>query len=604
MTAAAPPPSLPESLLADFEVLRPLGAGGMGAVWLVRDRFLDRPIALKVLRDRDASVELRERFLLEARTSARLEHPHIIDVYRADETEGTVWFSMRYVPGESLGDRLRGRGALPDSEVAGVLREVAWALAYAHARGVVHRDIKPDNILLDSDSGRAVLTDFGIARDIRAGAAGVTLDGYVLGTVHYMSPEQAAGDRVDARSDLYALGVVGFHALTGRTPFDGPARAVLAAHVTLPAPRVRDVAPGVLPALAAIVDRCLAKEPDARWPSADALATALEAARQEARHVEQARADAVPGALVTEAEARAVWQRAAQLQAAAAHRLEQAIVLPPAAPAGSTPGQDGRLRMRDVEAAAAAAGLARPFVAIALAEREAAGADGATPPVSAALDRQFTALMGTSDRAVSASRVMAAPPPQVLAAIGAVLTAGPDALTFDGTAGGHPLDGGVLRFRVPRSGAGLAWLPLGLRPAARRLRARLERVDLHALSVTLASRGTASAAACDVVVTGDLRAALRRNHAAERGVIVVAALLAGGLTAAAEAAAGWTIATGSLPALSIAGAAVLAGLGAAAWYRRAFLRALDGARAALHDLLAAVDRQLAQQALFGDPPPT
>jgi tRNA A-37 threonylcarbamoyl transferase component Bud32 len=601
---AADPVSLPlpAPLLEDFEVVRSLGAGGMGAVWLVRDRFLDRLIALKVLRDHDVTAELRERFLLEARTSARLEHPHIIDVYRADETEGTVWFTMRFVNGESLGDRLRSRGTMPASEVARVLREVAWALAYAHARGVVHRDIKPDNILLDRDSGRTVLTDFGIARDIRADARGLTQDGYVLGTVQYMSPEQAAGDRVDARSDVYALGVVGFHALTGRVPFDGAARAVLAAHVTQPAPRVRDVATDVLPVLADIVDRCLRKEPDERWPSADALANALEAALQEARLAEQAAADAAPGALVSEAEAQAIWQRAAQLQAAAAHRLEKVMALRPSADGSAAMDGDGRLRVRDVEAAAVDAGLSRQYVALALAERRGAGSDVDASPVSERLERQLTTLMGTSERAVSASRVIQAPASRVLGAIGTVLTTEPHALAFDGTVGGHPLDGGILRFRVPPSGAGLAWLPLVLRPAARRLRARLERVELFDLSVTLQPRETATRSACEVVVTGDLRAALRRNYAAEWGLIVIAAVLAGGLTAAAERAAGWKLSTGSLPAISVAGAAVIAGLGAALWYRRAFLRSLDRARAALDELLAAVDQHLAQQALFGGAP--
>ena len=210
----ASPPQLPAGLRDSFDTVRLLGTGGMGAVWLVRDRFLDRLVALKVLLAEQATPEERERFLREARTSARLEHPHIIDVYRADETDGVVWFTMRYVDGESLGDRLRDRGALPVSEAVRVLREVAWGLAYAHARGVVHRDIKPDNILLQRDTGRAVVTDFGIARDA-AQAGGLTMSGHVLGSVLYMSPEQASGEPLDGRSDIYALGCVGYTPCAG-----------------------------------------------------------------------------------------------------------------------------------------------------------------------------------------------------------------------------------------------------------------------------------------------------------------------------------------------------------------------------------------------------
>ena len=608
---AATPTPVPDALLDEFEVIRLLGTGGMGAVWLVRDRFLDRPVALKVLRDAEATAEQRERFLLEARTSARLEHPHVIDVYRADETDdGTVWFTMRFVDGESLGDRMRTRGVLAASEVARLLREVAWGLAYAHARGVVHRDIKPDNILLDRDSGRTVLTDFGVARDIRADARGLTQDGYILGTVQYMSPEQAAGDRVDGRSDVYALGVVGFHALTGRVPFDGSARAVLAAHVATPAPLVRSLAPDVLPALAEIVDRCLRKEPDDRWPTADALANALDNALAEALQAEQAAADAAPGAIVSVQEAEALWQRAAQLQAAAAHRLEKVIALGPATSDGLDGGTGGRFRVRDVEAAAVDAGISRQYVALALAERQARRADGAADKprdddgrtVSARLDRQLTTLMGTSERALSVSRVVPMAAAQVLPAIGDVFTAAPHGLRFDGVVNGHPLDGGVLRFRVPAAMRAFAWLPLVFRPAGRRVRARLERLELSLLTVTLQSRGSRSQPASELVITADLRAGLRHNLAVERSLIVVAALLAGGLTAAAERAAGWALSTGSLPAISVAGAAVIAGLLAAWGYRRAFLRALDGARDALGALLAEVEERVTQQTLFGATP--
>mgnify|MGYP002780248803 FL=1 len=595
MTAPPAVSSVPEVLLDDFEVLRLLGTGGMGAVWLVRDRFLERPIALKLLRDALATAEQRERFLLEARTSARLEHPHIIDVYRADETDdGTVWFTMRYIEGESLGDRIRTRGTLAASEVARVMREMAWGLAYAHARGVVHRDIKPDNILLDRASSRAVLTDFGVARDIRADVRGLTQDGYVLGTVHYMSPEQAAGDDVDGRSDVYALGVVGFQALTGRVPFDGSARAVLAAHVAEPAPLVRSLAPDVLPALAEIIDRCLRKDPVERWPTADALANALDHAYNEAVQVEQAAADAAPGGVLSEAEAQALWQRAAQLQAAAAHRLEKVMALEASASLREADDAATRsYRVRDVETAAVDAGISRQYVALALAERQAA--DGA---VSERVDRQLTTLMGTSERALSVSRVVSVAAATVLPSIGDVFTSAPHQLRFDGVVNGHPLDGGVLRFRLPVEGRGIAWLPLVFRPTRRRVRAQLERLDLDLLTVTLQARGARGLPATELVVTADLRTGLRRNLALERALIVGAALGAAALTAMAERAAGWALSTGSLPAISVAGAGVIAGLAAAWGYRRAFLRALDGAREALDTLLRDVEQRVTQQALF------
>ena len=596
-------PPIPVALQESFEVIRPLGAGGMGAVWLVRDRFLDRPVALKVLLAQVVSTEQRERFLLEARTSARLEHPHIIDVYRADETDGTVWFTMRYVDGESLGERVRARGALPASEIARVLREVSWGLAYAHARGVIHRDIKPDNILLDRESGRAVLTDFGIARDLDAESRGLTIAGHVLGTVHYMSPEQASGDVVDGRSDVYALGVVGYHALTGALPFDGPANSVLVAHVTRPAPPVLTVAPDVLPSLARVIDRCLQKDPAARYASADALATAFDEAWRDAQQAEQDAADAAPGAVISELEAQAIWQRAAQLQAAAALRLERGVALT----ASTTDERDGGMpsgsyRVRDVEAAAVEAGISRQYVALALAERDRGSGAIATQVVSDALDKQFTTLMGTTERAISVSRVIPLSPQRTLAALGAVFTGEPNGFTFEGAVNGHPLDGGILRFRVPRLTAKSWWNPLSMVSSQSRLLYRLEQIELFDLSVTLHSRGTAQQPACEVIITGDLRVGLKRNLYTDWAMMAGAALAAGSATIAAERAAGWTLSTGSLPAISVAGAAVIAGLGTALWYRWLFRGALEGAKQELGALLGSVERHLSQQALFGDSP--
>jgi serine/threonine-protein kinase len=207
--------------------------------------------------------------------AARLSHPHIVPIHRVSEAGGFVFFVMSYVEGETLGERLRTRGPLPPAEATRVLREVAWALAYAHGRGIVHRDVKPDNILLEAATGRALVTDFGIAR---GGAEGVTVTdpGTVVGTANFMSPEQAAGVPLDGRSDIYSLGVVGYLAVSGRLPFESSnLPALLLRQATEDAPSVTRAAPGLPPALSAAIDRCLAREPDARFADGEALAAAL-----------------------------------------------------------------------------------------------------------------------------------------------------------------------------------------------------------------------------------------------------------------------------------------------------------------------------------------
>jgi predicted Ser/Thr protein kinase len=230
-------PALAEALVGQYHVRRELGRGGMGVVYLAQDERLDRLVALKVLPPAlAAGADTRERFLREARTAARLAHPNVVPVHRADEAGGTAFFAMSFVDGESLGDRVRDRGPLPPAEAVPILRDVAWALAYAHARGVVHRDVKPENILLERPTRRTLVTDFGIAHHtMTEESARLTQDGHVLGTVHYMSPEQVTGQALDGRSDLYALGVVAYQALGGRLPFEGLATpAVLVAHATRP----------------------------------------------------------------------------------------------------------------------------------------------------------------------------------------------------------------------------------------------------------------------------------------------------------------------------------------------------------------------------------
>src|SRR5687768_3788265 len=248
----------------------------MGVVYLARDVQLDRDVAIKVLPTHLANDPVaRDRFVREARMAAGLSHPHIVPIHRVGEASGFVFFVMSYVEGETLGERLRTRGPLPPAEAARVLREVAWALAYAHGRGIVHRDVKPDNILLEAGTGRALVTDFGIAHGGAAPGPG-TDPGKVMGTAHFMSPEQAANEPVDGRSDLYSLGVVGYLAVSGRLPFEAENLPALLLLQATDAPRsVSLVAPGIPRALAAAIDRCLDSDPAGRFPDGETLAAAL-----------------------------------------------------------------------------------------------------------------------------------------------------------------------------------------------------------------------------------------------------------------------------------------------------------------------------------------
>ena len=267
--------ALQEALAGRYSLQRELGRGGMGIVYLAHEVALDRPVTLKLLPPNLAGEPaLAERFMREARTAARLSQPNIVPIHTVDHVENFVFFTMAYVEGESLGAAVRRRGPLPAADAARIVREVAWALAYAHAQGVVHRDVKPDNILLENGSGRALVTDFGIAQ-VGAGP-GLTGRGEVLGTAEFMSPEQASGEPVDERSDIYSLGVVAYYMLTGRLPFGGDTvAAILAKHITQAPPPVASVAPEVPRHLAAAVDRCLAKKPTDRFANGEDLAAAL-----------------------------------------------------------------------------------------------------------------------------------------------------------------------------------------------------------------------------------------------------------------------------------------------------------------------------------------
>jgi serine/threonine-protein kinase len=274
---------LGDVLAPAYEVEGELGRGGMAIVYRARDTRLKRPVAIKLLPPELAfRGDIRSRFMREAETAARLNHPNIVPIYSVDEREGMVYFVMALIQGESVGDRVRRSGPLPIAEARRILREVADALAYAHANGVVHRDIKPDNVLLDAASGRAMVTDFGIARAASDddGGARLTATGAVVGTPSYMSPEQCAGDReIDGRSDLYSLGAVAYQMLTGEPPFiGGNAPSVMMKQVTEAAVPVRQRRGDVPEDLERIVMRLLAKAPGDRFADGTALVAALDGA--------------------------------------------------------------------------------------------------------------------------------------------------------------------------------------------------------------------------------------------------------------------------------------------------------------------------------------
>lgn len=283
MTAPADLPlaaRLTEALGKAYTIEGEIGRGGMGVVYRARDERLQRRVAIKVLPPELAfQQDIRERFMREAQTAARLSHPHIVPIHAVGEEHGLVYFVMGYVDGESLGGRIKRRGQLPVEEVRRIMKETADALSAAHAQSVIHRDIKPDNILLEGTRGRVMVTDFGIAKALSA-TSGATLTGLgvAIGTPSYMSPEQAAGERdIDGRSDLYSLGIVSYQMLTGQLPFTAPTVAgILMKHITEPAPLVTTVRPDVPEDLALAVSRCLEKDPENRWSSADQLRRALE----------------------------------------------------------------------------------------------------------------------------------------------------------------------------------------------------------------------------------------------------------------------------------------------------------------------------------------
>ncbi len=274
------PARLAEALGDAYTIEGEIGRGGMGVVYRARDERLQRRVAIKVLPPELAfQQDIRERFTREAQTAARLSHPHIVPIHSVGEGQGLVYFVMGYVDGESVAARIRRRGNLPVEEARRIMMETADALSAAHAMSVIHRDIKPDNILLEGTRGRVMVTDFGIAKALSA-TSGATLTGIgvAIGTPAFMSPEQAAGERdIDGRSDLYSLGVVTYQMLTGALPFNAPSVAgILMKQITEPAPDLRIKRPDTPEDLAEAVGRCLEKDPQSRWATADALRRALE----------------------------------------------------------------------------------------------------------------------------------------------------------------------------------------------------------------------------------------------------------------------------------------------------------------------------------------
>lgn len=259
-------------------VSRVIGTGGFAEVYEGNDERLGRRVAIKVLREDVAAPRARDRFLREARAAAQVRHPNVLAVFDVGEDAAISWFTMPLVVGESLSARLQRERRIDPDEVVRILSAAAAGLHAAHRAGLVHRDVKPDNIMLDGPERHVLIADFGVAAALVPDGDRITIEGAVIGTPRYMSPEQAAGEPViDVRSDVYSLGVVGYEMLAGEPPFTAPnAGALLAKHLTAPVPPLRARAPHCPSLLITTIERSLEKDPADRWPTADALRQALE----------------------------------------------------------------------------------------------------------------------------------------------------------------------------------------------------------------------------------------------------------------------------------------------------------------------------------------
>src|SRR5213078_839223 len=314
------------TLISDrFRLEEKVGAGGMSSVYRAFDPTLERWVAIKLMhRDISTDPDQLERFRREARAVASLSHPHIVTVIDAGEDDGAPYIVFEYVQGETLKDRIRSMGRLPVPEAVAYAIEIGRALECAHAHKLVHRDVKPQNVLIDPD-GRAKVTDFGIARTLDDG--GLTATGRVLGTTDYVSPEQALGEDVGAQSDIYSLGICLYEMLTGDIPFKAESQVGVAMkHVRESMPDVQRVRPEVSAALAAVIERATCKERRNRYASVDEMvwdleqALAIEAARQGEATGEAAAAGPLPGPRA----ARRGGDRCGRAPAGRQHRARQA----------------------------------------------------------------------------------------------------------------------------------------------------------------------------------------------------------------------------------------------------------------------------------------
>ncbi|HKW41250.1 MAG TPA: protein kinase [Gemmatimonadales bacterium] len=258
-----------------YRIERLLGKGGMGTVFLAHDLTLEREVAIKVLPPDVAQDEqVVRRFQQEAKTAAKLDHPNIIPIYRVESEGGLNYFVMKYISGTSLEDLLEKKEPLAVPEIQRILWEAACALGHAHQRGVVHRDVKPANIMFDHD-GRVMLTDFGISKALQA-ATGFTATGMIIGTPHYMAPEQGKGTPVDGRADQYSLGVVGYRMITAELPFNGDSvHTIIYKHIYEEPPLASIKRPGIPGTLTVAISRALSKEPDQRFQTMEEFATAV-----------------------------------------------------------------------------------------------------------------------------------------------------------------------------------------------------------------------------------------------------------------------------------------------------------------------------------------
>ena len=283
MAPPAPPPPKPESEIldplrrattGDYDIAGELGRGGMATVFLAHDIALDRKVAIKVMTPSLVTgAGMVERFKREARTAASLSHPHIIPIYAVRETGNLLFFVMKFVEGRSLDTVIREQGPLPIPMVQAIMNQVGAALGYAHRRGIVHRDMKPANIMLDEE-GWAVVTDFGIAKV--ADARGLTMTGVTIGTPSYMSPEQCASKEITGATDQFSLGIVAYELLTGKVPFDADSlMGIMWKHFNEPPPPVREARPDCPEPIADAITRMLAKDPAARWPTMEDAVAAI-----------------------------------------------------------------------------------------------------------------------------------------------------------------------------------------------------------------------------------------------------------------------------------------------------------------------------------------